>query len=585
MSVNDPVPIAIIADAHFHDLESDYDFGGTLVNGKHLTLRSWSDTRSSSRVFNESGAALEAVLTDIHDRGIRHVVLLGDYADDGQIEAIDRLCTLLERYQNALGMRFYALPGNHDIYGPWGKHQSTRFVTTPGKSVLVTSDASVAAAESAESIHTRKMYCEGTPQGLIPLSEHGYFRQAEYIHWESPFGSDDRVETRMYDICSKNKTVTRRLMDASYLVEPVAGLWLLMLDANVFVPRDGQWQEHQKKAFFDSSDAGWNAVLLHRPYLLTWIKDVCHRATIQNKRIVAFSHYPVIPALNDPHDAEVKLFGVNTNARRKPQKKVATELLKCGVKLHFGGHLHINGFSQASLDTRQLTDIATPSPAAFPAGYKVLRCSPGRFHIETIMLSPMPVNNDLQASYRAEIAVLNEAPDSALFANTYGEFCYERMKPRVVHHYLPREWPSEVASYVHSASTCDLVCWLISAEPTVEKNPPGHEESYRKELCLTRLQPGLSRYALHPDDLEACALLTLVVDWYCLRQAGHVATSFILPARLRIYEYLAEEFGDETQTEVDSRSSFFKLFLGLFGQILRQARHYSTAEGSIAIDG
>ena len=33
------------------------------------------------------------------------------------------------------------------------------------------------------------------------------------------------------------------LVDASYLVEPEAGLWLLMIDANVFEPRDGHSNE------------------------------------------------------------------------------------------------------------------------------------------------------------------------------------------------------------------------------------------------------------------------------------------------------------------------------------------------------
>jgi len=46
--------IAVIADAHFHDIESNYHCSGITLDDHPLTLRSWTDTRSSSRVFNES---------------------------------------------------------------------------------------------------------------------------------------------------------------------------------------------------------------------------------------------------------------------------------------------------------------------------------------------------------------------------------------------------------------------------------------------------------------------------------------------------------------------------------------------------
>lgn len=54
--------IAVIADAHFHDIYSDYGCTGITIDGKQLTLRSWQDTRKSPRVFNESGNALRQTL-------------------------------------------------------------------------------------------------------------------------------------------------------------------------------------------------------------------------------------------------------------------------------------------------------------------------------------------------------------------------------------------------------------------------------------------------------------------------------------------------------------------------------------------
>ena len=95
MNSLDTPTVAVIADAHLHDIDSDYDGASITIDGRRVTLRSWADTRRSSRVFNESHTALVGALTDIVNRDIKHVVLLGDYADDGQIEAIERLVTIL----------------------------------------------------------------------------------------------------------------------------------------------------------------------------------------------------------------------------------------------------------------------------------------------------------------------------------------------------------------------------------------------------------------------------------------------------------------------------------------------------------
>ena len=188
--------IAVIADAHFHDLDSNYDGARTMLGERHVTLRSWKDTRRSSRVFNESAQAFRTALNNIRQHGIHHVVLLGDYTDDGQIEATTRLAELLKEYQQEYAMAFYAIPGNHDFYGPAGKHQSTRFVTAPNSTVLVTSDPEVAATEPDTSVLTRKIYCEGTPASLMPMAEYGLFRQAEYRYWETPFGQCDSPASR-----------------------------------------------------------------------------------------------------------------------------------------------------------------------------------------------------------------------------------------------------------------------------------------------------------------------------------------------------------------------------------------------------
>src|SRR5690606_18832778 len=108
------------------------------------------------------------------------------------------------------------------------------------------------------------------------------------LHFETPFGPSDAPAAREHDLWSADGNTVRRLMDASYLVEPEEGLWLLMIDANVFEPRDGRRDIARKKAFFGSSNAGWNALLRVKPYLLPWIADVSARAARAGKDLLAF---------------------------------------------------------------------------------------------------------------------------------------------------------------------------------------------------------------------------------------------------------------------------------------------------------
>ncbi len=50
-----------------------------------LSVRPLSEAARSTRVFNETKGAFLAALDEVVSRGIRHVVLLGDYTDDGQV--------------------------------------------------------------------------------------------------------------------------------------------------------------------------------------------------------------------------------------------------------------------------------------------------------------------------------------------------------------------------------------------------------------------------------------------------------------------------------------------------------------------
>ncbi len=431
-------PVAVIADAHVHFPEGDYGGAGLVWQGRRRVWRSLADTAGGGRVVNESLAAFRAALDAIAARGVRHVVLLGDYTDDGQAETTARLAVLLRARAD---LAFYALPGNHDVFASHGKHIATRFATSPHTTELVTSDPRLAATE-AGAILTPAMRMAGQPEALLPMAAFGYVRQPGYLHWETPFGASDRAEDRIYLARSADGSAAHSLMDASYLVEPSPGLWLLMLDANVFVPNPGPWRAAQKRAFADPSDAGWNALPQGKPHLLPWITDVAARARAGGKMLLAFSHYPAVGPFHARAGHDAALFGDAGQVRRMPGQDIAVALARAGIRLHLSGHIHTASISRAA----GLVDVAVPSTTAFPGGYAILTPGQGEVTAELVPLTSVPEDSHLAAFYRASGA--EEVPD-------YRALLSMQVRNRMAQS-LTRDWPPEAAAGVRDARVGDV---------------------------------------------------------------------------------------------------------------------------------
>ena len=190
--------IAVVADAHFHDLYGDYGFPGVVSGGRRLTFRLLADTARSTRVFNESYFALHHALDDIARRGIRHVVLLGDYSDDGQVETLKGLRGVLDGFRQRFGIRFFATVGNHDIFGLEGRHRAKRFMNGDGSYSVVSSDPHIRDRGARAVIASQGMYCHGYPEGLDAMADFGFFPQPDDLHWETPFGRDGKPAARLY---------------------------------------------------------------------------------------------------------------------------------------------------------------------------------------------------------------------------------------------------------------------------------------------------------------------------------------------------------------------------------------------------
>ncbi|KQR69522.1 metallophosphoesterase family protein [Rhizobium sp. Leaf341] len=531
-------PIAVIADAHVHDPAADFGFPGALQTGG-LSVRPLSEGARSTRVFNESLQAFRTALDDVAARGIRHVVLLGDYTDDGQIATTAAVAEILGDYRARHGMAFFALPGNHDIFGDAGRHRTKRFLQADGSSAVVTSHPVTPAHDPLPPGIPRDipvtvsaaMFCPGYPDGLMALAEHGYFPQPGYLHWESPFGSEGDVEARMFAAVSASGRTRRPLMEASYLVEPVEGLWLLMIDANVFVPIDGS------DDWVDSTSAGWNAMLEHKRHVISWMTDVGARAARLGKRLVAFSHYPALDPLDGTQAAEIALLGPTATSGRVPRDAVGEAFIEAGIQLHFSGHLHVNDTARMTRGGKAFINIAVPSLAGFPPAYKILTLRTGAAEIETVPLGDMPMDAAIGALYAAEVRRTGVDTGGMAEATRYGEFLSAHIGHLAWRRHLKREWPAALAAVLRAATLGDLA--RLAVRPVV---PMGDA------LSMLPAAPGLAR-SPEKDGPETLSAIAFLGDWYRLRMGSDLGRMAISPQRLRFYDRLSALYSSQTWPE------------------------------------
>lgn len=328
-------PVAVIADAHLHH-PAAWDLPVP-------ALRPWDDTRAAARGVNESLPAFHAALVAIRARGIRDVVLLGDYSDDGQRANLAATAALLDAQGD---LTFHLLPGNHDGWGIAGKHSATRFGT-----LSVTSDPTLAGAGT---IVTDAASIPGMDAALAPFARH--------MTGERPFATCTTT--------SRDGTVTATLPDCSRLVM-LGDLWLLLLDVNLFEPAGHHIAPTRKRGLLDPATAGWGAAVHQKPALLEWVAQVSCQAISAGATLVALSHYPALDPYRDlPHRRA--LFGDSRETRVVPPHGIAPALTAAGLRTIVTGHLHTAGITQDATPHGSLRQIAVPSTCAFPCGFAVL---------------------------------------------------------------------------------------------------------------------------------------------------------------------------------------------------------------------
>lgn len=542
-----PVQIAFIADVHLQDIfgkfeDNNYQGIKNPVTGEYANIRTMSAQLHSTRIFNENYFAFLEALNDIAKRGIKQVVLPGDFSDDGQPIHIRGLRKILDQYSKKYGISFFVTTGNHDAVKPFTQEATkTDFLGKDGKEQIISSKTNLKANEyQLEPVITSDIKNWGYKETLNEMADFGFYPKKEFLYWETPFSSytydeynfdkalsEAVLEKRTYTLKNTNLS----LPDASYLVEPIKGVWLLGIDANAYVPNEKLSGLLNNSNDFSGASIGYNNVLIYKSHLINWVKKISAEAKQKGKILIAFSHYPMVD-FNDDASPELKLlFGFDKmQLSRVPNEEVAQIFADAGIQIHFGGHMHINDTGvRTTAKGNTLFNIQTPSLAAYMPAYKILTIKSNTdVEVETVVVNSVPKFNSLFPFYDEEYTHLLNIKSPKIWnkeilkAKDYEEFTQWHLKELVRLRFLPEDFPVDFLTPILKLSGKDLL--------QINKN-------------TSEINVALSSHHLAFKDFESWTGFDMIFDFYRLKNADELAIPEIGMNRLKQYQMVCEQLG------------------------------------------
>ena len=556
------IKIAFMADVHFADVYpeittlNDSIFYKT-VEGKDILIRTMEAQLHSTRLFNENYFAFTAALDDAVKRGIKLIAMPGDFSDDGQPLHIKGLKKIMNRYVENYGLSFFMINGNHDPTRPFGKPGGeVDFLGKNGKAqpILSEKDSYSFDLQKENPTVVLKDIEEWGYEGIVQeLREYGFFPNENYVFWKTPFSSytyedyniklaekASRLSNRTYNFDNSGIGIP----DVSYVVEPVEGLWLLALDANVYIPK-------QNSTGFEGAGIGYNEVLKHKKYLIDWTEKVIKEANRLGKTVIAFSHYPMIE-FNDGASEEMKaLFGdTSFQSHRIPSELVGKTFADIGLKVHIGGHMHLNDTGVMTTEKGStLTNIQTPSMAAYAPGYKIITIrEDGNLNVKTIAIDSVLGFDRFFKLYKKEHDFLaanfleNGWDEKILNTRSYLEFTNAHLKELVRLRFLNDDWPVGLKDQLMGNTGWEL---LKFAAYQIDKSAERSNEVTTEENLLKLVREN----NLTKADFEQWSGLDLIIDFYRFRNGDQLALKDIDPIRLKAYKHLFEVLSKNTKND------------------------------------
>jgi 3',5'-cyclic AMP phosphodiesterase CpdA len=570
--------VAFLSDIHLQDVYGDFEseeFKGIflLKADDYATIRTMEAQLNSTRLFNENYFALYAALDELVKKDIKLVVLPGDFTDDGQPMNVRKLRQILDEYVKYHQMRFFITTGNHDpvspFHSPGGKSD---FMNENGDAQAISSEISVLRNFEGELAISPQLAQWGYLEIINELSDFGFSPSEKDVFWTHPFVELDygaysfaeasqlsQLESRTFSIDEGKLAVP----DASYLVEPVEGLWLLAIDGNVYLP-------DSKSGNYTSSSIGFNLTKDQKNHQLDWIKKVTSEAKRLNKTLISFSHYPIVDFTDGASEELKALFGPSKfQLNRVPTLETSKSYLDAGISVHFAGHMHSNdtGVFEDSLG-RRLVNIQVPSLAAFPPAYKMLSFpSEDLIQIETEILDSVPRMDEFFDLYQMEWnknkAELDERwNQEILTSKSYLDYTGFHLDELIRLRFLEADWPEPIKSRLLNWNLQDLTYWagLYSEELSDQFLSKSVLDSLQIQVIQERFELDQKTWEL----LREVSGKTILKDFYRLKNGGDLAFNSENKFRFFIYSKIFEcviSYKKPGHSELDTQLILFsKIF-------------------------
>ncbi len=562
------IKIAVIADIHLSNVygqleDSDYKGLKNAQNGKYAHIRTMGSQLHSTRIFNENYFAFLSAMDNVVDRNIKYVILPGDFSDDGQPIHIRGLKKILDHYSTTYGIKFFLITGNHDVVQPYNHRDGKRdFLGAGGKAQPIMSQPGMYTSKQNKEhpvVISNDLQNLGYEEITRFLGDYGFFPRREYLYWETPF-SEYNYENYSFHKAKQTAGLAKRshkispnnlpIPDISYLVEPVEGLWLLALDANTYIQEEKQGNDPSQPEY-PNTGLGLNNLLEDKKYLLDWVRKVADNAKKMDKTLVAFSHYPMVE-FNDGASPEMEelLVGSKMQLKRVPDKRVAQLFAQAGLKLHLGGHMHLNDTGVAVSDEgNTLFNIQTPSLAAYKPAFKILTLKEGGFaEVETVVMDSVPKFKDFFGLYHQEYDFLERLKENRIWnkevlsSQNYGEFMEWHLKELVRLRFLPDEWPTGFKDFFVGLSGKELL--LLSMDTTslplgtvMENLRDNPDKTMELPKSVEEKTKKIQAVTTHFEEWSGQDLL---LDLYKLRSADRLALKDIGPHRTKQYRLIID---------------------------------------------
>ncbi|GAB2495831.1 metallophosphoesterase [Algoriphagus taiwanensis] len=558
------VQVAFLADIHLQDVYGDFEspeFQGVLnpKNGRWATIRTMESQLNSTRLFNENYFALLSALNDLGKKGIQLVVLPGDFTDDGQPMNVLALSRILDEFADRYGMRFFLTTGNHDPVSPFGNPDGKRdFLGEEGQNQAIVSDPALAVDSNAAVSPALANW--GYFDLIKPLQSFGFSPNPKDIFWTHPFMDWD-YEGYSFEFTKGKSAMEKRLFtdpktgfllpDASYLVEPTPGLWLLAIDANVYT-YSGTPETIDSLAWRGSS-VGFNLAADNKEHQLKWIRKISEEARKRGKTLVSFSHYPLADFHEGSSEEMAKLFGEGKfQLVRVPKAEISSRYVDAGLRIHFAGHMHINDTGKITKgDSTLLINIQVPSLAAYPPAYKTMKLQDhSTMYIQTHLIEKADRFDEFFDLYRMEHQWLGQKEGAKLWnleildSENYLEYTGFHLQELIRLRFSNSDWPEPLKNLVQGISEDQLETWL---------NTPLEKRGELLDRIWTEIQKSGKRGHL-------------MEDFYKIKNGGDLGIKEIPSQRVDLYQQLGKKKLASIDTSLNGQFSSFLRILGKLSQ-------------------